>query len=237
MIISINQPAYLPWLGYFDRIEASDIHVVLDHVQYEKNSAINRNQIRSKEGKFWLTIPVSTKGKFGYLPINQVEISDKGRFITKHLSSIRNSYSRSRMSDAYFQDFERIYSSSFGNPYLLPFINVVTEYQLSALEIDTKIIMSSSLNLKQSKSDLILEICQALNASEYLSGPFGRQYLNLLSFQQAGIKVTYHEYIPQPYQQCWPDFISHLSAVDALMSLEKHKVMEVMKLGRILSEK
>jgi hypothetical protein len=44
MIVSINQPAYLPWLGYFDRIAASDVHVVLDHVQFEKNSYINRLQ-------------------------------------------------------------------------------------------------------------------------------------------------------------------------------------------------
>ena len=48
MIVSINQPAYLPWLGYFHRIAISDIHIVLDHVQFEKNSFVNRNKIRTK---------------------------------------------------------------------------------------------------------------------------------------------------------------------------------------------
>ena len=32
MIVSIMQPAYLPWLGYFDRLWRSDLHVVLDSV-------------------------------------------------------------------------------------------------------------------------------------------------------------------------------------------------------------
>ena len=49
MKVSINQPAYLPWLGYFDRIAKSDLHVVLDHVQFEKNSMVNRNKIRTKD--------------------------------------------------------------------------------------------------------------------------------------------------------------------------------------------
>ena len=38
MIVSIAQPAYLPWLGYFDRIAKSDLHLVLDSVQMERNT-------------------------------------------------------------------------------------------------------------------------------------------------------------------------------------------------------
>ena len=48
MKISINQPAYIPWLGYYERIANSDVHIVLDHVQFEKNSMVNRNIIATK---------------------------------------------------------------------------------------------------------------------------------------------------------------------------------------------
>lgn len=74
MIVSINQPAYLPWLGYFDRIAKSDKHVVLDHVQFEKNSMVNRNKIKTANDWCWLTIPVKTKGQFGDLAIHNLSL-------------------------------------------------------------------------------------------------------------------------------------------------------------------
>jgi len=60
MIVSINQPAYIPWLGYFDRISKSDLHIILNHVQFEKNSMTNRNKIRTSQGWAWLTVPLHT---------------------------------------------------------------------------------------------------------------------------------------------------------------------------------
>src|SRR5690349_4906262 len=76
MIVSINQPAYFPWLGYFHRIATSDLHIVLDHVQFEKNSFVNRNRVRTVEGSAWMTVPVKTSGKFGDLPICELEIDN-----------------------------------------------------------------------------------------------------------------------------------------------------------------
>ena len=84
VIVSVNQPAYLPWLGYFDRIAASDLHVVLDNVQFEKNSFVNRNRIMTARGPTWLTVPVQTSGKFGALPINELLIADDPRWAVKH---------------------------------------------------------------------------------------------------------------------------------------------------------
>ena len=62
-IISIHQPVYLPWLGFFEKIISSEKFVLLDDVQYEKNGFQNRNKIRTSDGDMWLTIPVKTKSK------------------------------------------------------------------------------------------------------------------------------------------------------------------------------
>ena len=58
MKIAIHQPNYLPWLGYFYKIACVDIFILLDNVQYERNGYINRCQIKTPRGLFWLTLPI-----------------------------------------------------------------------------------------------------------------------------------------------------------------------------------
>ena len=64
MIVSISQPGYFPWLGYFERLSNSDIHIMLDNVQIErktKTNFTNRNKIRNQLNWFWITVPIKKK--------------------------------------------------------------------------------------------------------------------------------------------------------------------------------
>ena len=63
MKLLITQPTFLPWIGYFDLIEKSDLIVFLDDVQFEKRSWQQRNQIKTANGLEWFSIPVFTKGR------------------------------------------------------------------------------------------------------------------------------------------------------------------------------
>src|SRR5476651_588587 len=108
MRVSINQPAYLPWLGYFDRIAISDVHVVLDQVQFEKNSMTNRNKIRTSNGSSWLTVPIKTKGRFGDLSICDLEVDTSSNWRDKHWKAICQNYSRSPYFGRYASDLEKI---------------------------------------------------------------------------------------------------------------------------------
>ena len=83
-IVSAHQSTYLPWLGYYHRIAISDVHVVLDHVQFEKNSYTNRNIVYTPNGPTWLTIPVKTKEKFKNIPIRELEIDNSQKWEKKH---------------------------------------------------------------------------------------------------------------------------------------------------------
>ena len=58
MKIAIHQPQYLPWLGYFDKLDSADVFIFLDTVQFKKHEWQNRNRIRTKDGWQWLTVPI-----------------------------------------------------------------------------------------------------------------------------------------------------------------------------------
>jgi len=216
MIVSINQPAYLPWLGYFHRIAISDLHIVLDHVQFEKNSMTNRNKIRTKEGWCWLTVPVKTKGRFGNLPIQDLEIDNLQSWDRKHLNALRSNYARA----AYFGDHEPFFGEIYSAPWprFAPLARKITEYLLKKLEIRTPLRYSSALAVPGEKSELILNICRAVGATKYLSGPFGRDYLDEAAFREAGIEVRYHDYQHLAYKQVFDGFESHMAAVDLLFN-------------------
>jgi hypothetical protein len=214
MIVSINQPAYLPWLGYFERIAASDLHIVLDHVQYEKNSYTNRNKVRTKEGWCWLTVPLKTKGKFGDLAINKVEIDNGSKWADKHWKTIQSNYTRAPFFSDHKLFFEEVYSCEW--LFLSELLREITTYLLSAFEIKTPIVFSSEMKSAGVKDELVINLCREVGATCYISGALGRQYLREEIFSENAIKVIYQDYKHPSYAQAFPGFEPFMAAVDLL---------------------
>lgn len=189
-VVSINQPYYLPWLAYFDRIKRSDVHVVLDHVQLEKGGYTNRSRFRHRAGNWgWLTIPVE-KGK----PINETRYSNR-HWVTTHINTIAQTYNDgNRGFRKYWYDVAVPLATDTG---LL--IDILTESRirlLRALRIKTPVRVSSEMGgaALGRKSDLILNLCQEVGATQYLSGAQGRNYLDAAGFKRAGVEIVYHEF-------------------------------------------
>lgn len=226
MIVSINQPCYLPWLGYFHRVSISDIHIVLDSVQFEKNSFTNRNLIRTKQGSCWLTVPVKTKGQFGALAIHKLAISDD-RWRTKHSRTVQFNYAKA----PYFLDhapfIDRIYGRSWSK--LNELMREMTDYFLKTMEIHTKIMYSSEMNISGKSSDLLLNLCMAVKAKTYISGALGREYLQLEIFNDAGIKVLFQDYVHPTYQQAFRGFEPNMAALDLLFNCGPKSLEILMK--------
>jgi hypothetical protein len=215
MIVSVNQPAYLPWLGYFHRIAASDVHVVLDHVQFEKGSFVNRNRVRTAGGAAWLTVPVRTSGRLGGLPIAEVEIAgDDWR--RKHRRTLREAYARAPHLD----EHEPFFASVYDRPWrlLADLCAETTSYLLRSLGIGTPIVRSSELAPAGAKDELVLDLCRRLGAATYLSGALGRQYLREELFAEAGIQVVYQDYRHPVYAQLHEPFLPFMAAVDLLFT-------------------
>jgi len=216
MIVSINQPAYLPWLGYFHRIAVSDAHVVLDHAQFEKNSFTNRNKIRTAAGWCWLTVPIKTAGKFGDLPINQVGIANEKAWAVKHWQTLRFNYSKAPFFAQHSGFFDGIYARRWDR--LADLAGEITRYLLSAFGIRTKLYFSSQMNVSGKKDELVLNLCREIGATEYLSGPLGRNYLREGLFTQHKIAVRYDDYRHPTYPQVYPQFEPYMAAVDLLFN-------------------
>ena len=216
MIVSINQPAYLPWLGYFQRIAVSDLHIVLDHVQFEKNSFTNRNKIRTHEGWQWLTIPLRTKGQFGSLEISQIEIDTASNWAKKHWSTIRQNYGKSPFFAVHAPFFEETYQQ----PYLKlnDLLWKTTIYLLEALGIRTPLRRSSEMNPQGHKDELVLDLCQKAGATLYLSGSLGRDYLREQMFTDANIRVNYQDYLHPQYSQIHGEFEPYMAVIDLLFN-------------------
>jgi hypothetical protein len=217
VIVSINQPAYFPWLGYFHRVQESDLHIVLDHAQFEKNSFVNRNKVRTAQGWTWLTVPVRTKGRFGDLAINTIEIDSGRAWQWKHWNTLRQCYGKAHHFPEHAAFFERLFTQPWED--LLRLLRGSTEYILEqGFGIRTPLQYSSQMGVAGHKSELVLSLCRAVNATVYLSGPMGRGYLDHQAFRSAGIEIRYHDYVHPTYRQCYPGFESGMSAIDLLFN-------------------
>ncbi len=219
MIVSVHQPQYIPWLGYFDKIAKSDCFVFLDCVQYKEREFQNRNKIRTKDGWGWLTVPVVSKG-MGRQKISDVVIDNGFAWKKQHLKSWEVWYARAPFFKGHSAFFEKIYTTEWDK---LSQLNIfITQYVLEMLGIEKQILFESALQTTTTKTDRIIEICQKLKADVYLSGAGGRDYIEEDKFKAAGIELRYQDFIHPVYRQQFSasgkDFISHLSVFDLLLN-------------------
>jgi hypothetical protein len=216
MKIGILQPGYLPWLGFFEQMYKSDVFVIYDDVQYDKDGWRNRNRIKTPKGAQWLTVPVHVKFKDKQF-IKDVKIDNAINWMKRHLFSIRQNYAKSLWHEKYIDIFEEAYSKKWD--YLIDidmfFINKIKD----CLGIkDKKLIMSSSLNIKGDRLDKIITICRTFKIDSFYEGSAGKNYIDENYFNKNGIKVKYQDYKHPEYNQLYGEFIPYLSIVDLLFN-------------------
>lgn len=211
--VAIHQLGYLPWLGFFDKMAKADIFVFYDDAQFEKNYFDNRNKIKTAQGWTWITVPV--KYKFGQ-KLNEVEIDNAQRWQEKHYKTLLINYNKTPFSPAYLDFFEEIYKKKWEK--LVDLNTTLIKYLAEKLGIKTELIKSSELNCAGKKSEKLLNICKKLNADIYLSGKFGKNYLDEKLFKENNIKVIYQDFKYPVYPQLYAEFIPNLSAIDLLFN-------------------
>ncbi len=225
MIISVHQPQYIPWLGYFHKIYHSDAFVFLDNVQYKKREYQNRNRIRTKDGSMWLTVPVVTEN--AYPNIADVRIDNSQEWMRRHWKALSVNYARSAHFKDYGDFFEAVYAKEWErlidlNIYLIKHIN-------SFFGIDKDIYSESHLGIKTTNTRRIIDICKAMKADTYLSGLGGKGYLEEDLFVANGIKLVYQDFRHPEYVQGYEPFVPFMSAIDLLFNKGKDSLAVLTK--------
>ncbi|MEW6619616.1 MAG: WbqC family protein [bacterium] len=227
MIVGIHQPEHLPWLGFWDKVEKSDLFVLLDNTQFRKNYFQNRNRIRTANEWTWLTVPIITKDKATQL-INEVEINNLTdvTWQKKHWKTIEQNYTKAPCFKEYKNIFEKFYLKKWSK---LADFNINIIYAIKEiLGIKTEIRIGSSLDVKGTRSDLLLDICKKVGATTYLSGKFGKDYLDTEIFKKENIEVVFQEFTHPAYNQVFKPFIPEMSVIDLIFN-EGEKSLSIIR--------
>ena len=213
MKVSIHQPNYIPWAGYFYKIYKSDVFVFLDDVQYSNEGMHNYHYLKTAQVPLRLKIPVDYH--FGD-NICAVRTKDELRWKEKHLQLLEANYKKAPYFKEVSEDFKAILTIDYPN---MAALNMeIICYFARKLNIATLFVNASSLSIDTHREEKVISICKCLSATEYLSGTGARSYQKEESFTNEGIKLTYINYQPVEYRQLWGDFHANVSILDYLMN-------------------
>src|SRR3989338_2300427 len=208
---TILQPTYLPWIGYFEMINSSDVFIVFDHVQFERKSWQQRNKIKTANGIAYLTVPVQKAHR--ETKISEIKISYEGyNPFEKHWKTIELSYKKAPYFEKYKPYFEKIYSKK----YVL----------LRDLNVDIIKLISDILGVKKK----IINLCKKAGIDHLYDAKGAEDFLGRALFQKEGISIDFQKFLHPEYPQLWGKFAPYLSAIDLIFN-QGDKSLDIIKSG------
>lgn len=220
MIVSVHQPQYLPWLGYFDKIDKADVFVLLDTVQFKKNEWQNRNRIKTAQGAQWLTVPVMYR--FPQL-IREVEINHREKWQHKQRQAMLSNYRKAPFWSMLEPFFEEIFSTRWDG---IARLNMhVVKKLTEILGIETPLFVASEIGaFPEDPDERLIAITQHFGADRYLAGSGGHGYMDLEKYREQGVEVIFQHYRHPVYNQLYGDFEPFLSVIDLIFNHGKESL-------------
>ena len=215
MRLGIMQPYLLPYIGYWQLLNAVDKYVIYDDVNYIKGGWINRNRILiSKEIKYFT---VKLNGASPNKLINEVEVSNDKIYKKKMLKTIEESYKKTPFFNIVFPIIKEIIENEEDN--LAKYLKYSIEKICNYLEIKTELLLSSELEKDNSLKgkDKVISICKKLEATEYYNAIGGQELYSFEEFKDNGIELKFLKTEEIKYKQFNNEFISNLSILDVMM--------------------
>lgn len=218
MKATILQPTYLPWMGYFEMIDASDAYIMFDHVQFERKSWQQRNRIKTASGETWLSVPVRKARREAR--ICDIKISyDHGNPLEKHWKTISLAYKKAPYFDRYKSFFENIYHKKYA---LLRDLNAEIIMGIcDILGIKTKIMFSSKMDLndqQMEKTEKIVNLCRKAGVTHLYDAKGTQDFVDTDLFGKQSILITFQDFCHPRYSQLWGGFIPYMSVIDLIFN-------------------
>lgn len=233
MTLAIMQPYFLPYIGYFQLINAVDKFVIYDNIQYTKKGWINRNRILVNGKDGYITLPLKKDSDF--LNISQRRLADS--FVEDKKKLLRKIY-QSYQKAPFFQDIypiiEKIFTYDSNNlfEFIYHSINIICDY----LNIKTPFVVSSSIPIDHTlkAENKVLAICKSLGAIDYINPIGGVDLYDKLFFSSASVKLSFLKTDDINYLQFNQDFIPYLSIIDVLMFNDLETISKMLKFYKLI---
>jgi hypothetical protein len=216
--MALMQPYFLPYIGYFQLINAVDLFVIYDNAQYIKEGWINRNRILIGDTVHYITIPVER----GHLPdrIRVKTIAERSRLRTENKirSSLYHAYHRAPFFDTVYGTVDRVFQYE-GND-LLGFLRNSLSLLCERLGINTPMILASDIETDErdlAGQDRVLRLCRETGAATYINSAGGVALYSREAFSARGVELRFLKSEATPYRQSGREFVPNLSIVDVMM--------------------
>lgn len=227
MIIGIMQPYFIPYIGYWQLINAVDVYVVYDDVNYIQRGWVNRNRILINGQPKYINVPLlkASQNK----RINEISVDHDITLLKKNLRRIEEAYRKAPYFSEVYPIFEKIVRCKEDTLalYNLNAIKIINQY----LDIRTQLILSSDLkkNNDLKGSEKIVSICCLLGATEYYNAIGGQNLYTYDKFEEKGIKLKFLKAGNIMYNQFSNNFCDNLSIIDVMMFNDKMQIKKMLQ--------
>ena len=187
MKFAVHQPNFCPWIGYFAKMNAVDIFVILDDVQMPMGrSYVSRTKISGGMQGTWLSVSVN---KDTGANIKDILLSTTNpKWKSKHLNLLKDRYRGHAFYSELMPEIEKLYSQD--DELLLDFNMKFIKFIADAININTKIRFSSAMNISSKSDERIADIGVKIGAKEYCSGVGGNNYQTKEIYTRKGLSLS-----------------------------------------------
>ena len=256
MKLAIMQPYFMPYIGYFQAINAVDKYILYDNLNFIKDAWVNRNRLLLCNGNV-STFSVPIIAKSSNTKIVDIRIDNSQKWGEKLLKTIFLNYKKVSDFDEIFPLLETILSRKYDFLSELNVLSIKTIAEFlsigTVIEYDNSKYISLEDNLllvdQQNYSPFqylektqpikkvarVIAICKAEGATSFINAIGGQSLYSQEEFAKYGIDLKFVQTdLDLKYNQFSHEFVSNLSIIDVLMHNGKEGTKQLLNAYKLI---